>query len=393
MMMKQSTKKAALAAGLSASLLGASMPSQAVIEGVAGEALLVPLVIFDPFGGLNTLINITVPSSIGFESIPNNYTATNTTPTNDPETITPAGFTGTKDLHWFFFDHKSKHVCNAKIPVTPDDQVFINWGQVVGAVCGFEWVGNPGYLVFTTETARSGAAADFNMFGEAYLVNSQFFYLDAQIPVLAMNDGADGVDPVATKADNVKYDIDGIPSSVSPLISGMRTNKSDSIGDTTLFDLTLSNRDFPTVHVVWLDQNTGYTGLNVDVYDNDERTCSDAVDLPYELNIIYVLPWGCPGPQCTSDVAASALVEPFDFEPQLANFCLPPGASVLDPGFARYSLPEYVDTNIDEPESAGVAFSIAFTVDPDLVAIIPGNIIPVESALAHERGLFTKAQN
>jgi hypothetical protein len=69
----------------------------------------------------------------------------------------------------------------------------------------------------------------------------------------------------------------------------------------------------------------------------------------------------------------------------VVNYCLPIGATSDDRGFVRYGIPEYIDTNIDQPESAGVAFSVQLVgVDPDNW----GLLVPIETALGHERGKF-----
>lgn len=351
--MNPNFKKLALAASISASLGATTLPAQAVMLGDAGEALLIPLVVHggDVAGASNTYINVTVPGTVGFDTIPNIYTAPHTTPTNPGPTLFPdaASLQGGNSIHWYWFDNRSVHQLNGRIPVTADDLVPIDWLEASNG----NFAGEEGYMVIGTEAARTRAAADFAMYGEAYLE----FYSDdpigtmVPIPVLPMSDGADGAfDSVPTKEDNVKYSSSGIPRAVSPLVSGMRTNRSDGIlDDTTVFNLSLGDRNFPSVHVVWLDTNLNGDGrgLNVDVYDSEELTCSDSVDLPDELNIIEVNNW-----------AGFGGVE---------DYCLPAGSEftglVEHPGFVTYYLPEYLDTGINEPESAGVAFSITMDWD------------------------------
>ena len=51
-------KKLAIAAGVSTALAGASMPSHALVEGLPGEALLVPFVL--AVGGVDTIVQLTV---------------------------------------------------------------------------------------------------------------------------------------------------------------------------------------------------------------------------------------------------------------------------------------------------------------------------------------------
>lgn len=388
-LMKTRFKQVALASAVTAAMGAASMPAHAIIEGAAGEALLVPFVVYAPgtagAEGVNTLIEITIPSTVGFDTIPNVFTAPNTTPTNPGPTLFPADADLVKGnfIHWYFFDQYSVHRLNRAVKVTPDDMVLINWGDEVQNT---GLVGVPGYLVVGTETARSGAAADFNMFGDAYLVSGGeqlTFRADAKIPVLPMSDGPDGPfgSPV-TVQDQVKYK-GGIPVAVSPLISGMRTNRSDgALDDGTVFDLTLSNRNFPTLHVVWLDVNLWDTFqeiIPVDVFDTDERTCSSTISLPWELNAIWIQPVGAntiTPPLWATGIAGRDTIG--------TTLCLPTGAAATGQGFVRYQLPEYIDTNIDSPESAGVAFSIKYGTYGTAVP----NILPVETALGHERGTY-----
>ncbi len=380
-LMKTRFKQVALASAVTAAMGAASMPAHAIIEGAAGEALLVPFVVYSPTvagtEGVNTLIEITIPSTVGFDTIPNVFTAPNTTPTNPGPTLFPpdADLVPSNFIHWYFFDQYSVHRLNRAVKVTPDDMVLINWGD---EIVNTNLVNEVGYLVIGTETARTGAAADFNMFGDAYLVSGGQqlgFTADAKIPVLPMSDGPDGPfgSPV-TVQDQVKYR-GGIPVAVSPLISGMRTNRSDgALDDGTVFDLTLSNRNFPTLHVVWLDVNLWDTDqeiIPVDVFDTDERTCSSIVYVPWELNAIWIQP---AGPRVTPPLWTT----------DEATLCLPTGADATGQGFVRYQLPEYIDTNIDSPESAGVAFSIKYGT---YGTALP-NILPVETALGHERGTY-----
>ncbi|UHD14528.1 hypothetical protein [Thiocapsa bogorovii] len=260
---------------------------------------------------------------------------------------------------------------NRIVPVTADDVVVIDWLQASGGARA----GEEGYMVIGTETARTGAAADFAMFGEAW-----FELYDpetgvgtlAPIPVLPMSDGADGAfDSPVSVADNVKYNSQGIPRAVSPLISGMRTNRSDGIlNDTTVFNLALSDRNFPSIHVVWLDVNLGNdgVGLGVDVFDSDELSCSSSVDLPYELNVIYV-------PEAFGDTDGNEFVDDTN------AFCLPTAAAATEVGFVTYYIPEYIDTNINQAESAGVAFSILM--DWDAI-----DNLRFTTSLGQERGTY-----
>lgn len=478
--MKPKLNKLALSIGVAAGLATASMPSHAVMGGVAGEAQLVPFALWDPgiagpvldgvapdlagftninsIGSVNTLVEITVPAAMGLDTVPNLFTASHTTPTEFPNPILPAENTGAhidQDLaggnaiHWYFFDEESKHVTDGSIPVTADDFYLFNWGthaeqkNLPNLLRGVK-----GYLVFTTEVARDGSPADFSFFADSYMVFPiAIGLIDAKIPTLALNDGQDikvggVVDTQPTIDNQVIYD-GNIPVQVSPLISGMRTNFSDGIPDKYVFDLTLSDRWLPTLHVLWNDGNYGDTAQLV-VYDHEEHPCSDTQPLPNELNVVWVsnqyleVPidgdivvaaggppqfagkkilsppllnlWGTVtpgvGPLAGIDPANNPANWPgLPWLDAARSYCYPDGATEWDiaanPGFVRYVLPEPYDNNVDVPETAGVAFSVQLQFDIDqqdlLDWVITGftdplesipQILPVETALGHERGKF-----
>ena len=392
-------KKLALSAGIAAALGGFSMPSHAIIEGAAGEALLVPFVIYDDVAGVNTIVELTVPGSVGLDTIPNNFTASHSTPTghaintkNPALTPSPsADPVANSGIHWYFFNKRSEHLDSGTIPVTADDFIQFDWGQVVRNN-GNSFNQVEGYLVFGTEKAASDigqpagghAAANFSFFGDAYLVvnniNIPFGLVDAKIPVLPMNDGVDAPGQTKVTVDNQVLYHGTEVMQVSPLISGMRTVWSDGIPNIVAFDLTLGPRQYPTLHVFWNDHNgadiaPGYHGT-LDVFDDAERRCDSSVPLPNELNTI----WGSPN---NLFFLAPTWVD------TTTQLCFPNGISdsaLLDPGFVRYQIDEQGDTNIGVPEQAGVAFSIQYLNTKSADGL--NSIVPVETALGHERGKF-----
>lgn len=420
-------RKLALAAAFGSTALTATMPANAIVVGAAGEAYLVPFVIYDSYYYYNTLLQVTVPGAIGYETIPKDFTAINSTPTfpssTDPDNAGPY-LTGdvpdadtskqwSKDyIHWFFLDYESKHVCNGQFPVTPDDFTTINWGDVVeydgcNDANGYSVDGLPGYLVLTNQNTWSSggaAAAKFPFFVDAYLAYGGGYYggvmedddvastsdggyyygYAAKLPALPMPDGVDQTnaagEKVVTPMDGVVYPTRNQPV-VSPLIAGMRTGRSDGMmNDTTYFDLTLSNRMYPTLHVVWLDQNGVF--YESDIFDADENTCSGPSGTLKELNVWWIEP----------------LYEYYDYAyyaPYWVNersVCDPDGANDIgiqqaayEPGFIRYGLSEYIDNDLDRPESAGVAFSIIMD---EYIGYSYPYYIPMELAFGHERGIF-----
>ncbi|WP_295402326.1 hypothetical protein [uncultured Thiocystis sp.] len=407
--MTQNFKKLAIAAGVSVGMAALSMPSHATITGSVGEALLVPLVVYatqDVSGYYaNTYIQVSTPGAIGFDDVPNIFVAPNTTPTNADATLFPLDADlqskTTGIIHWYWFDARSIHRLDKPLPVTANDVVTIDWADAA-ASSGIQYDGVAGYMVVGTETARRGEAANFDMFGDAWLA-MDVTALDgteavlASIPVYPLSDGVDAEDadgePLLTITDSVHYK-GGIPNAVSPLIAGMRTNRSDGIADLTAFDLTLLSRLEPSIHVVWLDQNLdevdGYsTDIPVDVYDSDEVACSATVSIENELNVIWIDEIGVDGIPVDAD-------EIF-FAQTSESLCIPnyvDAAGLNVSSFVTYYIDEYVDTDVDRPESAGVAFTLVWAVEGNNVDTTIGKdwfnytAFGQTMLLGHERALF-----
>lgn len=383
--MKTRFRKIAIASAVTAAMAGITVPAQAIVTGTAGEALLVPLVVWDADrNNLNTLIEIEVPASIGWEDVANIYTAPNTTPTNTDlsmgfsqdvfkPVVVGGNTTYVNAIHWFAFNWLSGHERNDSVKVTPDDVIQLNWRDMIGG--SFEGV--PMYLVLTNEIgyAKSGKAdAQFSMFGDAWLVNDVGF--EAEIPVLPLADAADATEfPVW--GDHVIYQTNGIPAQVSPLASGSLLNYADGqFGDFTVFDVPLSTATDISWHVVWTDRLGPRNGVDVEVYDTEERSCSDWIPAPYELNVICIDPVG--GDWCEADdnlLPPNVVVE---------DICVPNGSTRAQYGFIQYQYPELIDRGSNTAETAGVFFSI---IDRTIGAGATNNFV-TETALARYRGAF-----
>jgi hypothetical protein len=449
-------KKIALASGVAAALTGASLPSHASMYGVAGEALLVPFVLYsNPDTGLdldidepsiNTLISVTTPSAVGKDTIPNFFTAPNTTPTNPGP---PVSVTADPDLgpnangkpenykaaiHLTFFNERSGYEFDTVIPVSPDDLTLINWGDMVQKQAQY-LNGVKGYIVLANEKPDGEwrKAAKFSMFGDAYMIwPTSIGLIDSKIPVLPMSDGDDtsGVTQ-PTIRNNLIHDDDGSIIALSPLASGMRTTLADGKpGDYTLFDLTMSNRFLPTLHVIWVDQNIGQANRAL-VFNDVEQSCSMSLPIPNELNVYWTsIPQLWPGQEC--------LINPFNNQPIMQQddpqteedeskecvpgllpelpwvdaaleLCYPEGklkgpldlfnSDIFYPGFVRFRINEYADNGSGQPTSAAVAFSIQMQVDVldaerrNLIALgVLPTVLPLETALGHERGQFNSTR-
>lgn len=442
--MSMSFKKTAMAAGMFTALAGASMSANAMREGEPGEANLVPFVLWsscavperniDDCLGINTVIKITVPMSVGNDIIPNFYTAAHSSPTNGtidrpgPEWPANPAVVPSNRIRWYFLDRRSVHQLNGAIQVTPDDVAVIDWGAFLrkhGVSRRFDDF--PGYMVLVTEAGSRGLDADFSFFAEAYMFHGEragggvLGVTDTKIPVMPMNDGAD----VGTRPTLENSVIEtGVNMNViaSPLAAGIRTNWSDGrLGDVAVVDLSLGNRSvpigdmvsplqIPTLLVVWNDRNAGarWTGLGVEIFNDKEEKCSDTISLPDQLNLVWVQ---------TSVTAGHANIPAWPVPRFITRFgtdrvfCVPPymetpvtdpfGAiafeNLLQGGFMKLYLPEPIDSGIRRPESAAVAWSVPMryhvTLETNLETgewvFTDESMIPFETALGHPRGMFT----
>jgi hypothetical protein len=370
---KMQFKKLGIAAGVGLALAGASLPSSALILGVPGEALLVPLFTYggnspnNPFE--DTFVRVAAPSNVGVEAIPNFFTATTTTPT-DPDALFyqfPApDASRIPYIKWYWYDSQSKYQDDGDDYVSPDDVVTLTASEILKP----EVEGELGYLVVTNGSSEATRGAQFPLLGESAVqindCDGDGFDVVTN-PVLALTDRLDAAndDPLVivdrpTRADNVKWNSaqwangSGVPT-VSPLLTGNRTGASDGLkGQFTAWDLSFGPRDgrladgeeqceFPntgTYHVIWLDEN-GAGPANTFIFDSDENQISQSVLVPYELNVVPV------------DLTR---------KPRLAddNYS----------GFVRYRLDEYMDSAWDEAESAGAFFGFERVAEDDWVLLI-----------------------
>jgi len=398
--MNSRLKKIALATAVSAAMGTVSLPSHAYVLGTAGEALLVPLAVWDfdasTQTGFNTLVEVEVPGSIGWEPVAKFYTARHTTPTNAALTLTPMDPDLTKDpkgidrsasinqVKWFWFDHNSKKQKDGILPVTADDILQINVRDALQN--SFE--GEPGYLVISTRKATTRQAADFNMFGDAWLVfqAADVPLWSSVIPVLPMSDDADGTDPNPSKNDGVKYNSNGVPTAVSPLASGMLTNYADGVqGDLLAFDIALSSAGMPSIHVIWTDEKVSGT-LGVDVFDTDENTCSDVVPVDGEVNVLGYDDLTCDKCGASQLDGFKSVLTWVKYDPK-DSLCWPTSPKVADEfsaGFVRYYMPEYADRGTNNAEYAGVAFGLKF----DQIGVGEPDTITFSTILGHTLGMF-----
>jgi len=315
--MKTNFKQLALA-GSVAALAGASIPAQAIIMGVPGEAALVPFATYLATNNdrdnvtMNTLVRITTPAQLGSDVIMNCYTAPHVSPGNAPAgnncnntntySQTPAEIgtsTTAAAYHWFFLDQRSVHRLNGTFTTSGDDTYLFDWAATAGYT---QLNGVIGYLLITTEAGAQGQVANFAFDAEAYLVyNTGDTSYDAEsvnmIPTLALADGADAGATGPTIDNNIVEWMGGsLVLDSSPLVTGERTIWANGVLNNYVYDLPVANNRLAsatgTISVVWNDRNApAWNNLLAYRFNNAEANCSGQVSLPDELNVLYIPPY------------------------------------------------------------------------------------------------------
>lgn len=353
-------KKLVVASAIGTMGMGAA---HAVVLGEAGEALLVPYVVYDTARQLNTLVGITTSAAVGTQSLVRGSipAAANVQPTQ----FNVAGPTYTQ-LHWFFFDDNSVHMLDNNFPVTADDWHGFDWGSIVQAQPAAVQAaldGQLGYVVIADERARDGVTpSDVSLYGDAVVIAGNW-QSAAFVPVVPLASDVNATGLVATGAafNDIIWGAGGIPAQVSPLAAGTaRDNDDGALGDIVRVDMRYfldPALNGTTNLVMWNDANVAaYANLPIEVFDTEENNGSFQLDFSDEVNEVdaSTLAW-------TTHTSAEGYV---------------------NSGFVRIDLPETVDAGgADGPETSFVAFSlIGFGT--------AANALQVQTALAHERGAF-----
>jgi len=351
----------------------------AMMLGYPGEALLVPFAVHGTSHNgsdedFNTYVRITMPKSVGIDTIHNNFTAPNTT---------KGGYTapgGNHTVNWFFYRKNGTLVTQGTLTMTGGDMDEFNLQDAMtDAGLKASTANAPGYLVFTTDAATDGSPADFVLTGDAYFTNEQDPAIDdpstddgfISIPVLALADGTDGSNP--TFGDQVIY-AGGVPSKVSPTITGIRTSIPDGDNaDTSVFSARVTSdtdggEETSTLVAVWLDKDYNLLGVPVDVVNEADRSCTISVDLTEQLNLLYVFHDGTGLRYHDTPFSYGGLANTM---PQL---CDPVGPAEI--ASLRFRLPEGT-----EGSGTAAVFSIVFNHGEEGAAGIPDN-----SAMAGQLG-------
>lgn len=353
-------KKIGVAAAV-AGVLAASGAAQALTLGEPGGALLIPHVVFDSAGRVNTMIGITTGDYV---------------PSGQFKAISGEGKGcegGLKQLHWYFFSKRSVHLADGTIKVSCNDFARLDWGYVItNPSRPFPSLdGITGYLIVSSNDVRTDTApSNYTLYGSAYLIQGNWAS-EAFIPVLPLKDT---VNP--TDIDEIKY-AGNIPSDVNPLTAGM------PLAGTRYEAARFSLRYFlgdgglagSTRWVLWFPDNSGdahgdgridRTAVPVDIYDADEVAISTTLNLPDELNIVDASTVD----GTINDPGAHAITEMPGMQP------------AKNAGFVLFHLMDTSNTRTtgNDVSRAGVAFS--------LIGIGGANATQVQTDLAHERGII-----
>jgi len=341
-------KKLALTTSVAAAMGAAALPASAMVYGIAGEALLLPVMMNDPdndgTGEMNTYVQIRVPLTLGSDFVLNNYTAPNVTSAGTPVTQD-----GDFRIYWSAYDPYSEKLrsdwcfvsagdsvlwttdedlleLQRRSAVTDDDDGGFPGGQDgLGptAVCGAEGLGPIGYVVFENFAAADGEAAEFAIEGSAWITDNRIRDDDVvsllSVPMIPMADGEDpvpadentsprlGLNEVITDVNNASEIGNGVAESpvvVSPLGTGIRMNNGNPGLSVTVdfagglqgpYEGNLQNGgpadDNPagySMHILWFDQNNEdrSSAGEILVWDEHESVCDAEAPIDRELNVL-----------------------------------------------------------------------------------------------------------
>jgi hypothetical protein len=336
-----------------------------------GEAVLVPYVVYDSAKQVNTLIGITIPSTLGNDPTQieeggaahsgSGFTTANQEGATDCDlTGAPDSTNATGSISWWFLDNLGSIQHEGIINTGCDDFVALDWGSEAGSSGISSLNGMVGFIILANNSATFGSSdPEFAMYADAAVVTGNWTSA-AFIPTFPMTDSTSN-SSFEQGINEIIY-TGGQPTQYSPLTSGMGLDNDDgTANDTARFDMRYylgAALNGETKLVIWLDQNCrggadgcDRTNVAVSVFDSNRTSVAQTLNLSRRLNVID----------------PSTLARPNNAED----------------GFIRIRLPETSDSNAssnDGPDHAGVAFSL-------LSFSTTGNPVQTQTALAHERGV------
>jgi len=317
--MKTNFKKLALTAGVSAALAAGSMSAHAVITSLPAPAQLIPFFYFNDVNSMDTVVRIIVPKSVGVDTVINllaGYTGPGTgippTPnwfdlgaglkpnTNLGPNIAPAK---NNALHYWVMDKWSSEVVNRNLPVSPDDTEFLIASDILPST----YSAIPLYLIVANDSASLGGAPTFQFAADAWLENpdnANGVASAVNIPVLGLADTADAT-PYPTPTNNLieAYPVGAGGPIASPIITGIRTSSTEPGLNFRVIDLPMQGNNYANTIIAWADRNApslidvnsndlknGLSGKLYGVDCEEVETSLGTFSLPYQLNVVEVIP-------------------------------------------------------------------------------------------------------
>jgi len=318
--------KLALVTAVSAAVGGVSGIANAQITGLPGEALLVPMVLSGAGEGspIETYIGLYVPQTIGQDTVINRYTAPHVVPDPGTPPVTQNLPEGT-EIYWVLWDENSNKIENGYCPVSTGDKTVWTTDKAYREMqkeqdVGIDAIGNTqgipsaicgpslpvshrfSYVTFQTVPGADGWDADFAFWGNAWILDNDVIGPAdsiASVPVMPMADGYDEstkeqpwIENQVISSGTLHQDppVAEKPSEVAPIAAGIRMNNAD--GDEDEQVVTQAEIRGPatgnemSLHVFWFDKVNDARYAAMDVWDDQEGTCSDEVPLPRELNLV-----------------------------------------------------------------------------------------------------------
>lgn len=292
-------KKTGVAAALTGALLAtASISSQAAVQlSTPGDVVLVPYVLCDLEGSINTLVGLTsfsknrlgLVDAKGYQPSP--PLLAGVTPGSTP-TLPSTSPSGQSGLHWYFFDSRSVKQLDGYIPITDNDFIRFDWCTTIKENVYTKLDKVKGYLVFVDDAFdRKGAdVPTYAFYGHSYMISGNWAS-QAFIPVVS--------NPVYSQnADNtVTWNVvreNGVPKIIR-LVAG--TDYTSKPGGTHR-DLYMRYFLDPALAsannmVFWFNNNQDDLRANVpgETYDSEQNyVASFSYPLKDELNVITHTP-------------------------------------------------------------------------------------------------------
>jgi hypothetical protein len=413
------TTKNALALAVAAALGAGALPAYAQVTGVAGESLLVPLVMNDPAaqgnGNQNTYVQIRVPQTLGQDLVLQQYTAPNVTadilagtedtvtqsPTHVDKNGNPYGW----KIYWTVYDPWSQPIKSQTCYVSAGDSVLWTTDKDLiakqgaqnqdpeipagtpSSICGTDnLAGRIGYVIFQTYSGADGQAADFAMEANAWIIDNNIANSAPallSVPVMPMADGDDSLN-LAPKLGINEISVggtwlDGVPGQpnrYAPLAAGVRMNNGDGSPDRVYVDAGVQgpygNQGY-SMHVLWFDNNDNRRlGTRTLVWDEHEQWCDFYPNLHREVNVLVYnmsvttakggASWSGISGGKVQDLALTDLVAAVYRDPNFGYtsglYCDPANWSETIMGYAAYEIPESAveAAGATEVRSAGAMF-------------------------------------